>query len=228
MKIALHLPVWQRLQLTRACYVGIQRIQKEFLAEGAELIPYIAVSEQEHEDLAKEFGFNYKWFANEILGIKNNELLDWMRGFEWDFMIQLGSDDFLLPGSGKVIVDLMKEKEFAGFRNVYFFRADTREGTLWQGYACGAARFMSRRVVDAVPVMWTARHVGLDGCSRMHVWEKTKLEPYWSTTPVLADVKSSVNVSAFARYKYSPENYDLDEIVPEAHLIPRDVVSKLE
>jgi hypothetical protein len=228
MKIALHIPVWKRVELTRACYVGLQRIQKEFQENGAELVPYIAVSEDEHEQLAQEFGWNYKWFANERLGTKNNELLDWMRDFSWDFMLQLGSDDFILPGGGAHIVELMKEHEFAGSRNIYMFRADTREGTLFRGYASGAGRFMARRLVDKVQVMWTDRQVGLDGCSRRSVWEKTKVEPFWSQTPTVADVKSSVNVSAFARYKYSPENYDLDEVVPEAHLIPRDVVLKLE
>lgn len=228
MKIALHMPVWKRVELTRACYVGLQRIQKEFAANGAVLEPYIAVSEDEHEQLAQEFGWNYHWFENERLGTKNNELLDWMRDFSWDFMLQLGSDDFILPGGAAHIVELMNHFEFAGSRNVYFFRADTREGTLWQGYASGAGRFMARRLVDAVDVMWSGRQVGLDGCSRENVYRSTKVYPYWSTTPIVADVKSGVNVSAFARYKYSPENYDLDEVVPEAHLIPRDVVLKLE
>lgn len=117
MKIALHIPVWKRVELTRACYVGLQRIQKEFQENGAELVPYIAVSEDEHEQLAQEFGWNYKWFANERLGTKNNELLDWMRDFSWDFMLQLGSDDFILPGGGAHIVELMKEHEFAGSRD---------------------------------------------------------------------------------------------------------------
>ncbi len=34
MKIALHIPVWKRVELTRACYVGLQRIQKEFQENG--------------------------------------------------------------------------------------------------------------------------------------------------------------------------------------------------
>jgi hypothetical protein len=227
-KIAIHLPVWQRVEMTAACYEGIERIRKEFLKEGYELVPYIGVSERVHALLAEEYGYKYKEVTNETLGLKNQALFEWMKEDDWDVMMQLGSDDFLLPGAGKYIAQNIEEHDFACFRNIYMFRADTREGTLFQGYPCGAGRFMKRWIADKVKLMWSNRRVGLDGCSAQHVYDNTRVQYFCMTEPLVADVKSSVNVSAFSRYKYEPTNYWLEDIVPEAHLIPRDAVLKLE
>lgn len=87
---------------------------------------------------------------------------------------------------------------------------------------------MKRWIADKVKLMWSSRRVGLDGCSAQHVYDNTKVKYFCMTEPLVADVKSSVNVSAFSRYKYEPTNYWLEDIVPEAHLIPRDAVLKLE
>ena len=227
-KIAIHLPVRQRVEMTAACYEGIERIRKEFLREGYEVVPYIGVSEPVHALLAEEYGYKYKEVTNETLGLKNQALFEWMKEDDWDVMMQLGSDDFLLPGAGKYIAQNIEEHDFACFRNIYMFRADTREGTLFQGYPCGAGRFMKRWIADKVKLMWSSRRVGLDGCSAQHVYDNTRVKYFCMTEPLVADVKSSVNVSAFSRYKYEPTNYWLEDIVPEAHLIPRDAVLKLE
>jgi hypothetical protein len=216
------------VEMTAACYEGIERIRKEFLREGCELVPYIGVSEPVHALLAEEYGYKYKEVTNETLGLKNQALFEWMKEDDWDVMMQLGSDDFLLPGAGKYIAQNIEEHDFACFRNIYMFRADTREGTLFQGYPCGAGRFMKRWIADKVKLMWSNRRVGLDGCSAQHVYDNTKVKYFCMTEPLVADVKSSVNVSAFSRYKYEPTNYWLEDIVPEAHLIPRDAVLKLE
>lgn len=228
MKIAIHIPVWQRVEMTRACYVGIERIRAEFLAAGYEIEPFIGVSEEIHAQLAEEFGYKYKEVTNETLGLKNQELYEWMKTFDWDVMMQLGSDDFLLPGAGSYIVDNIEEHDYACFRNIYMFRADNREGTLFKGYPCGAGRFLKRWIADKTKLMWSNRRVGLDGCSAQHVYDNTRVKYFCMTEPLVADVKSSVNVSAFCRYKYEPTMYWLDDVVPEAHLIPRDVVLKLE
>lgn len=217
MKIALHIPVWKRLELTRACYVGLKRTIQEFEAEGMILEPWIGWTEPEHELLAQEFGFHSVQCENRNLGEKNQQLYEAMRATEFDFFMQLGSDDFFLPGVAAVYKEYMSQYEFAGFRQIYFFRRDNREGTLVQGYPCGAGRYMSRRIIDACPVLWVGRKRGLDGVSMDYVYSATKLKCFYMPGCYLADVKTEVGISEY--HRYDNDMYWLDDIIPEAHLI---------
>ena len=217
MKIALHLPVWKRLALTRACYVGLQRSMKEFKEEGYELEPWIGWTEPEHETLANEFGFHAVYCTNDDLGTKNQQLYEAMREQEFDYFMQLGSDDFFLPGAAKMYAEYMPKHEFGGFRQIYFFRAKERDGTLIQGYPCGAGRWMSRRIIDACPILWTSRQRGLDGMSYDYVFQATKLTPFYMPGCYLADVKTEVGISEY--HRYDNDVYYLDEVIPEAYLI---------
>ena len=217
MKIALHIPVWKRLELTRACYVGLQRSIKEFAQEGFDLQPWIGWTEPEHQSLADEFGFRNVFCENENLGDKNQQLYEAMKAEPWDWFMQLGSDDFFLPGVAKVYKEHMKEHDFAGFRQIYFLRAKERDGTLVQGYPCGAGRYMSREIVDACPVLWTGRRRGLDGMSNDAVWNNTKKRYFNMPGCYIADVKTEVQISEY--HRYDKDMYYLDEVVPEAHLI---------
>ncbi len=217
MKIALHLPVWKRLELTRACYVGLQRSIQEFKEEGLDLEPWIGWTEPKHKDLADEFGWNTVECTNENLGLKNQQLYEAMRVTEFDYFMQLGSDDFFLPGVAKVYKEHMKEYEFAGFRQIYFLRAKERDGTLMQGYPCGAGRYMSRRIIDACPKLWFSRKRGLDGMSMDFVNQATGLKCFYMPGCYLADVKTEVGISEY--HRYDSDMYYLDDIIPEAYLI---------
>ena len=216
-KIALHIPVWKRLELTRACYEGLKRNILEFQALGYELIPYIGHSEDEHRALAEEYGWKNKRIPNDRLGTKNQLLYDWMKKDDWDWFMQLGSDDFLLPGGAEKIVEAMKKYEFAGFNELYFFERDTRKGTYLKGYRCGAGRYISRAIVDKVKIMWNDRVKGCDGYSHGRVEEVYKPRIHTMEGCFIADVKTDVNVTKY--FQATPEVFDMDSIIPEAHLI---------
>lgn len=217
MIIALHMPVWRRVKLTRAVYHGLKRNIREFAEHGVQLIPYIGVSEQEHEDLAMEFGFKVCWVTNRTLGEKNQALFEIMKRDNWDWMLQLGSDDFLLPGGAEVILANMRTSEFSAFVNLYFFNAESRKGWELRGYRCGAGRFMSRNICDRVTMMWNNRKKGLDGYSQNKVFEITGIHVQNMEGTYIADIKTEVNVTPY--FVNEVDNLQLDEIVPEAYLI---------
>ena len=50
-----------------------------------------------------------------------------MKAEPWDWFMQLGSDDFFLPGVAKVYKEHMKEHDFAGFRQIAFHSEQKRE-----------------------------------------------------------------------------------------------------
>jgi hypothetical protein len=216
-QIALHIPVWKRLELTRACYEGLKRNIREFEALGYELTPYIAYSEDEHKALAEEYGWIHTYSKNDHLGNKNQRLYEFMKGFEWDWFLQLGSDDFLLPGGAEAICNSMKETEFAGFNHLYFFQRETRKGTYLAGYPCGAGRYMSRRICNKVKLMWNNRDKGCDQFSTGRVYQHTGLRRKHIAGCFIADVKTEVGVTPY--FQATPEVFEMDSIIPEAHLI---------
>lgn len=215
--IAVHIPVFQRLELTRACYVGLQRARLEFLELGYVTDVYIGASEDEHEELARDFGFHVTRLDNRIMGVKNQKLLEFMLRDSWDYLLQLGSDDFLLPGGAAAIVESMKRTDYAQFQELYFFNRDTRKGWKLIGYPCGAGRYISRSIVDATPRLWGERHKGLDSMSAESIYGATGRRADTIPGAYIADVKTDVNITPYFRDK--EENLLLDDYVPEAALI---------
>ena len=217
MKIALHLPVWQRLELTRAMYHGLERNTIEFGVLGYELEVHVGYSEPEHKALAEEFGWIAHEVTNETLGLKNQALFEAMKAYEWDWLMQLGSDDFLLRGGAECIVNEMQVSEFSAFNCLFFFNAETRKGWHLRGYRCGAGRFMSRRICDRVNTMWNERRKGLDGWSANRVKEVTGVSVKTMKGTYIADVKTDVNVTPY--FVDGSDDLSMDAIIPEAHLI---------
>jgi len=217
MRIAIHIPVYKRLSLTRACYVGLERARKEFAEEGYSTSVYIGASEDEQEELAQEFGYNVTRLENRIMGIKNQELLEFMKRDKWDYLLQLGSDDFLLPGGAKAIVASMKKTDYAQFNELFFFSRETRKGWKLEGYPCGAGRYISRKIIDITPRLWGERHKGLDSMSAESIYTTTRRRADIIPGAFIADVKTEINITPYFRNK--EENLLLDDYVPEAYII---------
>ena len=213
------MPVFERPKITEMAYRGIQRNIKEFAEHGYSVEVFIAGSEEVHEKLAERYGWNYKYVKNGNLGEKNQGLYKWMKEFEWDFMLQLGSDDIILPGGVDCLVQHMAEYEFACFTEIYFFRATTGEGTLHPSYACGAGRYVSRRICNAIEILWPFAHIGNDGRSADRIYRQWKIEPYKMKGAFIADIKSDVNVTPF--FRHDSDEYLLADIVPE-HIYLKD------
>ena len=216
--IALHMPVFDRLKITRACYVGLKRNIKEFAALGYKLEVYVAGHEPKHRTMAAKFGWNWLEASNGNLGEKNQKLFVHMKQFDWDYLLQLGSDDFLLPGGAEAIVSYMeKGDEFACFTELYFFKISDGSGTLLKGYPCGAGRFMSRRICDGVKTMWVFASIGNDGRSADRIYRKWKIEPKKMKGAFIADIKSDVNVTPF--FRHTDDEYWMKDHVPEFELL---------
>lgn len=216
--IAFHVPVWKRIVITRAMYFGLRRIITEFEQIGITAEVHIAGDEEEHEQLANEFGWNYHHVKNKNLGWKNEQLLlRMLESPDWQVLIQLGSDDFLLPNATRVYQRYFQETKFAAFNTLYFFDATTGEGTKMEGYLCGAGRFIARDILETTirkcQRVWEWAGIGNDGKSAANILTATGLSPVVMPDCVVADVKTSVNVTPF--FRQTEEEYDIREIIPE-------------
>lgn len=214
--IAIHTPVWKRLVMTRAFYIGLKRSIAEFEELGYRVEVHIGGDEPEHEALAHDFGWHWHHCNNKNLGRKNEALLQAMYAHEWDMMLQMGSDDFLLPKAPYFYHHHWKSCDHAMFNSIYQFRADTGEGTLLKGYLCGAGRYVSRALLEATSaqgVVWRHAGIGNDGHSMRAIKAATGSDPVVMQGAHLADVKSEVNVTPF--WRHDDDMYRLEDIVPE-------------
>ena len=202
--------------MTRAFYIGLQRSIKEFNELGYEVQVHIGGDEPEHEVLAKQFGWHWHHCNNKNLGIKNETLLKAMYDYEWDVLLQMGSDDFLLPRAPFMYHNHWAHHDHAWFDSIYQFELATGEGTLLKGYRCGAGRYIKRHLLEATSkkgVVWRHAGIGNDGHSMRAIVAATGVEPVVMNGPHIADVKSDVNVTPF--WRHDSDMYYLKDIVPE-------------
>jgi hypothetical protein len=103
MKILIFLAVWKRPEITEICFMGLNRLKKagfpvEFLA---------VISEESMKPLCKKYGVEYVEHENLPLGRKKNFGLTEAFRRNWDYIIEIGSDDVL---KNEVIERYMNER----------------------------------------------------------------------------------------------------------------------
>lgn len=92
MKILFFLAVWRRPEITEICFMGLNRLKRAGLFP----VDFLAViSEDSMKPLCKKYGVDYVVHDNAPLGRKKNFGLTEAFKKDWDYLIELGSDDVL-------------------------------------------------------------------------------------------------------------------------------------
>ena len=89
-KILILLPIWKRENITKICFDNLIELQKKFDIE-----VLCVVSEQWAKLLAFEYGFKYVEASNECLGTKMNIGVRDSLKYDYDYLMNLGSDDII-------------------------------------------------------------------------------------------------------------------------------------
>jgi hypothetical protein len=89
-KILIYLAVWKRPQITELCFLGIQRLRRSFNVEALAVI-----SEEEMKPLCEKYGVHWVMYKNEPLGEKKNYGLRKAKEFDFEYLMEIGSDDKL-------------------------------------------------------------------------------------------------------------------------------------
>jgi hypothetical protein len=165
------------------------------------LLPVVvAVSDDDGEALAQEYGLTYVRTENRPLGAKHNAAMELARAMDPDKVVILPSDDFIHPA----YLDAVRQSEapyiFPG--SCGFYDQATRRACVmrWNGgdtLLYGAGRVVSRRVLGAVQRLWTpGRLKGLDQDSHCTIraagFEATAIDVHGGVC--LTDVKTGENL----------------------------------
>ena len=111
----------------------------------------LAVYSENEKKLCKRYGFNSVWSKNFPIGRKHNNGLKKALDYEWDFLVNLGSDDLINPR----IFDVYGNHPAQGLLKVHLYDTRTGEAGIFRNnYPLGPGRMIRRDVVEDLGVMW--------------------------------------------------------------------------
>jgi hypothetical protein len=142
-------------------------LTRRWLEHTLPLMPVVvAVSDDDGEELAQEYGLTYVRTENRPLGAKHNSAMALARAMDPDAVMILPSDDFINPAYLTAVINSEADYIFPG--SCGFYDTATRRSCMmrWDRgdtLLYGAGRVVSRAVLGAVPRLWTpTRLKGLD------------------------------------------------------------------
>lgn len=216
--------LWKRPEVTEICFIGLRRIMSRMNADALAVI-----SEESMKHLCDKYGIKWVFHKNQPLGLKKNFGLSNALKMDWDFIIELGSDDLFTDGAVEFYNNNFHRAYF-GFNTVaYINLLDLQCRKFSTNSVFGLGRAIRRDVVEKNAI--TARGVELwrsdlsramDKSSnyKIEVFGKTMYESIAVDEPLGIDMKSRVNIWAFNPNIGDP--YDIDLLLTNVGEEERD------
>lgn len=212
-KILVLLPIWGRMNITELCLSNIVKLKKDYSID-----VLCVVSEQWAKLMAFKYGFNYVEVSNDDLGHKMNVGVDRALKMDFDYLMNLGSDDIIT----KELLDEYEEHiennlPMFGVTKVCFFDSKTKElKEVNYGHLIGAGRMIRRDVVEKFATSNGKATMydkgierGLDNNSRKRFLSVAMRELSLNGN-MIVDIKSDENIWSFEDLK--GETKDLNYI----------------
>lgn len=208
-KLLIFLAVWKRPKITELCFLGIERLKNH---PDYDIETLAVISEIEMVPLCKKYNVNFVFHDNLPLGKKKNFGLQEAKKFDFDYLMEIGSDDLILTE----LLDQYKQikHDFFGIRDIAYLNSETGECMRKTGSTMyGAGRMISRALLEKVKFKLWKDHLnkGLDNNS-VHSIMRNRIgymQVKSSEIPMVIDVKSKDNIWKFDRslgVEYSKEN----------------------
>jgi len=211
MKILILIPVWKRNEILEICIKGIKNLIKQ--TPQHQFIPLFIIS-QEDPEIKENYQLvkNYQTliFTNKQIGAKHNAGINYaLKYLEWDYLMNLGSDDIINPQLFSKYYDplLLQAKPVIAIENLYFLDYYKKQYYFLPNYN-GALPIGGARLIDRTILQWLADHFtnlydnninhGLDSNSYQKIKQHTGATPtipITETFPALIDIKTNTNIN---------------------------------
>lgn len=212
-KVLIYTAVWKRPHITELCFVGINRLKQhpKYSIEALSVI-----SEESMIPLCEKYGINWVMYKNDPLGEKKNFGLKKAKEFDFDYLMEIGSDDLIL---NELLDDYLKyigKSDFFGISDAAYINSETGEcrRLISRHSTYGAGRMIHRSVLEKCNwTLWGDKlNKGMDNNSVLNLQRKGI--SYTKATvmefPGVIDVKSQDNIWKFNYFLGVP--YDKNEI----------------
>jgi len=210
MRVLVFTPVWKRPEITEVYCLGLLRLMKRF-----DIKPFCVVSPEDptyNKQLLDKYGFEYVEYKNQ-LGAKKNYGLEKAFELEWDYLMEMNSDDIVKNELMYTYLDLMAQgHDFIGLGNFAFYDSRTGESKEYSGQTVyGIARLYKRSAIEGLTLWDHTASRGMDNHSEGVLGAKG-IYPYVIKTdrPLAFDIKSDVNLWSFDQM--DGESYETSEL----------------
>lgn len=189
MKLLFFLAAWKRPEITEICFMGLNRLKK---LSNAEL--FAVISEPEMIPLCEKYGVDWCMTQNFPLGLKKNYGVRQALKKDFDYLIELGSDDLLK----NEILDVYKwDAPVLGLDSAVHLNTKTGSCRLLSSMSSlfGGGRALRRDVLESGDVWHNNKSTGLDKNSHFNISRKGFLGKRVKTEkPLIVDLKSETNI----------------------------------
>lgn len=215
MKIMMLVPVWRRPDVLKLFIDSMEQTLPPY----ATLLPVFIVSPEDPDIEAIKLllkRYSKFWFDNQPLGRKKNAGLSYAMQYDWEYMIEFGSDDLWTAELWQLYRDKFDSLvPYFGVNNLYFYDYINNQASLSYGYhsnngevtAIGPGRCIRRDVIERVFPLdephrglwrddWSA---GMDGISNVklerHGYRAEVIDT--GNRPIVCDVKTYTNLNIY-------------------------------
>lgn len=197
-KLLFFLAVWKRPEITEICFLGLNRLRKQ---PDYDINVLAVISEESMIPLCEKYDVEWCMHENQPLGAKKNfGLAQAMMKKDFDYMVEIGSDDLL---KNEFLNLYPWDKDVFALSD--FIIMNTEDGecrrlTKRDAYY-GTGRAISRKALEKTGNLWVDKlNMGLDNASTVALAKKGFGERRISTAePVVIDLKSEVNIWPFEK-----------------------------
>ena len=209
-KLLIYLAVWKRPEITEICFMGINRLKSLGIHEIEALA---VISEESMIPICEKYGIDYCFYKNEPVGEKKNFGLAEAYKKEWDYLIEIGSDDVLRNEYLEVMSPYFGKHDLLGIGHVLYINSEDGACRRYQtktSFGCGRA--ISRKAIQKVGTkIWSDKlNKGMDNNSNFFLARRGVMEKkVVSSEPLAIDIKGPDNIWPFNYLIGVP--YDLDD-----------------
>lgn len=198
-KILVFLALWKRPKITELCFMGLNRLRQH---PDFDIQVLAVASEPEMIPLCEKYSVNVVTHTNLPVGKKKNFGLQAAKSFEFDYLMEIGSDTLILNELLDDYKSMIGVHHFFGISDCAFICSETKACRRVGGASTyGGGRMISRAALQAMDFkIWPDEYnKGLDNASV----RKLAMGGFWyqqvkkREIPMVFDIKSEENIWKF-------------------------------
>lgn len=210
-RLLIYTALWKRPHISEICFAGLNRLRKH---PDYDIKVLAVISEEEMIPLCEKYDVQWVMHENQPLGKKKNFGLKAAKEIDFDFLMEIGSDDLITNELLTSYKEYLKY-DFFGIRDAaYINSVDGECRRLISKSTYGAGRMIKRSVLERVGwELWADnKEKGLDNNSVHRLaaegifYRQVPAMP----APGVIDIKSDVNIWGFNYFLGVP--YDITKI----------------
>ena len=219
MKLLIMIPVWGRPEITSLTIRSLECSPPPF---DYRAVFVVSKEDPHYETLCRLIPLHQRFETpNFPLGRKRNQGLTYALGFDWDYMVEMGSDNVWTPKLWEFLMPSFdKTRPMFGIKNLHYYNSLTDKAVFVAGYhigwedrvtAIGPGRCIRRDIVERSVFLWDENaQFGMDGHSANRVTKRTGVR-----ADVIDNGKEPVLLNIFSPTCLTPWD-DLDDRSEEA------------